>query len=186
MPRTRGTPGLPLSAFAATVETDRPLREAPAREPDAVDRVIAELVARPGRGRRHRQMGVGSLPSAVLESLAGHADLGFHTGMITDGVIGLIERGVVTGASKEIDQGLVITGAALGSRHMYNRLPEFPVEFRPASYTHAPAVLSQLSRWCRSTRRSRSTCSARSAPSCGAACTSAPSAVRSTSAGRPR
>jgi acyl-CoA hydrolase len=55
----------------------------------------------------------------VLGALSGHADLGFHTGMITDGVLGLIERGVATGAKKEIDQGLVITGAALGSTAMY-------------------------------------------------------------------
>src|SRR5207248_11262061 len=56
----------------------------------------------------------------------------------------LVEKGVVTGARKEIDKGLVVTGAALGSAALYNRLKEFPVEFRPASYTHAPAVLSQL------------------------------------------
>ena len=64
--------------------------------------------------------------------------------MITDGVLSLIERGVATGAKKEIDQGLVVTGAALGSAAMYGRLPEFPVEFRPASYTHDPVVLSRL------------------------------------------
>jgi len=88
--------------------------------------------------------GMCALPSAVLRALSGHADLGFHTGMITDGVLSLIERGVATGAKKEIDQGLVITGAALGSAAMYGRLPEFPVEFRPASYTHDPVVLSRL------------------------------------------
>jgi len=144
MPRTRGTAGLPLSAFAAAVETDRPLREAPARAPDAVDRVIADRVAGLVEDGDTLQLGVGSLPSAVLESLAGHTDLGFHTGIITDGVTALVEKGVVTGARKEIDQGLVITGAALGSTSLYNRLREFPVEFRAASYTHAPAVLSQL------------------------------------------
>jgi acyl-CoA hydrolase len=74
----------------------------------------------------------------VLGALSGHADLGFHTGMITDGVLGLIERGVATGGKKEIDQGLVITGAALGSAAMYGRAHEFPVEFRPASYTAPP------------------------------------------------
>ena len=86
MPRTRGSAGLPLSAFAAVVETDRPLREAPARAPDAVDRVIADHVASLVEDGDTLQLGVGSLPSAVLESLTGHTDLGFHTGMITDGV----------------------------------------------------------------------------------------------------
>ncbi|HEY1920583.1 MAG TPA: acetyl-CoA hydrolase/transferase C-terminal domain-containing protein [Streptosporangiaceae bacterium] len=144
MPRTTGTARLPLSAFAATVETDRPLREAPVRAPDAVDRNIGALVAGLVEDGDTVQVGVGSLPNAVLDSLSGHADLGVHTGMITDGVLTLIERGVVTGAKKEIDQGLVVTGAALGSSTMYRRLPTAPVEFRAASYTHDPVVLSRL------------------------------------------
>ncbi len=144
MPRTAGAPVLPLTAFAATVETDRPLREAPAREPDAVDRAIAERVAGLVQDGDTLQLGVGALPAAVLSALSGHADLGIHTGMITDGVLDLIEAGTVTGARKEIDRGLVITGAALGSGALYDRLGRFPVEFRPASYTHAPAVLARL------------------------------------------
>jgi acyl-CoA hydrolase len=64
--------------------------------------------------------------------------------MITDGVLDLVEAGAITGAKKEIDEGLVITGAAIGSSAMYGRLDEFPVEFRPASYTHHPAVLASL------------------------------------------
>ncbi|MCQ4079176.1 hypothetical protein NGB36_00735 [Streptomyces sp. RB6PN25] len=144
MPPTVGADRLPLRAFAATVETDRPLREAPMRAPDAVDRAIAERVAGLVEDGDTLQMGVGSLPNAVLESLSGHVDLGFHTGMITDGVLALIEKGVVTGARKEIDLGLVVTGAALGSVSMYDRLHEFPVEFRAASYTHDPGVLSRL------------------------------------------
>jgi acyl-CoA hydrolase len=144
MPRTAGAPSLPLSAFAATVETDRPLREAPARQPDPADVGIGELVAGLVEDGDTLQVGVGALPNAILSALSGHSDLGFHTGMITDGVLELIERGAVTGAKKEIDTGLVITGAALGSGALYRRLGEFPVEFRPASYTHNPAVLASL------------------------------------------
>jgi acyl-CoA hydrolase len=144
MPRTAGGPRLPLSAFAATVETDRPLREAPAREPDAVDRAIGVLVAGLVSDGDTLQVGVGALPNAILSALSGHTDLGVHTGMITDGVLDLVEAGAVTGAKKEIDQGLVITGAALGSSGMYDKLARFPVEFRPASYTHDPAVLARL------------------------------------------
>jgi acyl-CoA hydrolase len=144
MPRTAGTPRLPLSVFAATVETDRPLREAPAREPDAVDRAIGALAAGLVRDGDTLQVGVGALPNAVLSALSGHADLGIHSGMITDGVLDLVEAGAVTGARKEIDPGLVVTGAALGSSAMYDKLARFPVEFRPASYTHNPAVLARL------------------------------------------
>jgi acyl-CoA hydrolase len=67
-----------------------------------------------------------------------------HSGMITDGILTLIEKGVVTGTRKEIDQGLVITGAALGTASGYDRLASMPVEFRPASYTHSASVLSRL------------------------------------------
>ena len=144
MPRTQGATRLPLSAFAATVETDRPLREAAVREPDAADRVIGELVAGLIEDGDTLQIGVGAVPGAILGALAGHGDLGFHTGMITDGVLDLVERGVATGAKKEIDSGLVVTGAALGSAALYGRLAGSPVEFRPASYTHDPAVLSRL------------------------------------------
>jgi len=144
MPCTVGGPRLALSAFAAVIETDRPLREAPSRPPDPVEVRIAEHVASIVDDGATVQVGVGSLPSAVCESLAGHTDLGFHSGMITDAVLTLIEKGVITGARKEIDPGITVTGAALCSTPGYARLAALPVEFRAASYTHAPPVLSQL------------------------------------------
>jgi acyl-CoA hydrolase len=144
MPATTGADRLPRSAFAAVVETDRPLRQAPVRPVDVVDETIAATVAGLVEDGDTIQIGVGPLPTAVLDALAGHTDLGFHTGMITDGVLTLVEKGVATGARKEIDSGLVVTGAALGSTWLYEGLGSFPVEFRPASYTHAPAVLSRL------------------------------------------
>lgn len=144
MPTTRGTAKLPMSMIAATIETDRPLDEAPGREPDDIDRGIAKHVASLVNDGDTIQLGVGSLPTAVLEALNGHNDLGIHTGMITDGVLDLLELGVVTGARKEIDNNLVVTGAALGSRRLYDQLDEHPIEFRPASYTHAPSILSAL------------------------------------------
>jgi acyl-CoA hydrolase len=144
MPTTVGGPKLPLSAFAAIDETDRPLVEAPTRAPDDVELRIAKQVASIVEDGDTIQIGVGSLPGAVLEALSGHTDLGFHSGMITDSVLTLIEQGVITGARKEIDSGLVVTGAALGTRDAYHRLHKFPIEFRPASYTHAPRVLSEL------------------------------------------
>ena len=144
MPATVGGPRLPLSAFAAVVETDRPLREAPSKPADAVDRAIATNVASIVDDGSTIQIGVGALPAAVLDALAGHADLGLHSGMITDGVLTLVEKGVITGARQEIDPGVVVTGAALCSSDGYRRIGEHPVEFRPASYTHAPAVLSEL------------------------------------------
>jgi acyl-CoA hydrolase len=144
MPRTTGTARIPLDAFAATVETDRPLTESLSREPDDVERSIGKHVATLIEDGDTIQMGVGSLTEAVLAALSGHRDLGVHSGMVTDGVMALVESGVITGSRKEIDPGLVVTGAALGSSRLYERVGQFPVEFRPASYTHAPEVLAQL------------------------------------------
>jgi acyl-CoA hydrolase len=144
MPVTSGTERIPVGRFAATIETDRPLAEAPVKAADDVEQAIAANVAELIADGDTIQMGVGSLPSAVVERLTGHRDLGCHSGTITDAVLRLIDAGVLTGARKEIDPGVVVTGSALGTTALYERLPLLPVAFRPASYTHAPAVLAEL------------------------------------------
>jgi acyl-CoA hydrolase len=146
MPATRGTPGIPLDRFAAVLETDRPLPEAPGRTPDEIDAAIAGHVASLVEDGDTIQTGVGALPAAILDGLSGHQDLGFHSGMLTDGVLRLVGQGVITGRRKEIDAGLVVTGIAIGSAGLYARLDEMPVEFRPASYTHSARVLARFSR----------------------------------------
>ncbi|MDT7707250.1 MAG: hypothetical protein QOG20_2857 [Pseudonocardiales bacterium] len=146
MPATRGTPGIPLDRFAAVIETDRPLPEAPDRSPDEIDAAISTHVAGLVEDGDTIQVGVGSLPAAVLDGLSGHRDLGFHSGMMTDGVLRLVDKGVITGRRKEIDEGLVVTGTAIGSADLYARLGEMPVEFRPASYTHSARVLARFGR----------------------------------------
>lgn len=144
MPVTRGAPTIPLSRFAAAIETDRPLLDAPEREPDAVDRQIAAHVASLVENGDTIQIGVGTLPAAVLSALESHTDLGMHSGMIADDVLRLIDKGVLTGARKEIDTGTVVTGTAIGTSKLYERVGTMPVDFRPASYTHDPAVLTRL------------------------------------------
>jgi acyl-CoA hydrolase len=144
MPATVGTEPVPLERFAATITTDRPLPEDPTRSPDPVDRQIAGHIASLVDDGDTVQLGVGSLGAAVLDALAEHQDLGFHTGMITDALMRLIDKGVATGRYKEVDPGVVVAGTALGSAGLYRRIPELPIRFRPTSYTHTPQVLSQL------------------------------------------
>ncbi|MEJ2889665.1 acetyl-CoA hydrolase/transferase family protein [Actinomycetospora aeridis] len=146
MPRTAGTPGIPRERFAGVVETDRPLAPVPDRVPDAVDAAIAGHVAGLVEDGDTVQIGVGALPTAILAGLSGHRDLGFHAGMLTTGVLRLVEQGAITGARKEIDPGLLVTGTAIGGEELYARVPDLPVLFRPASYTHDPGVLAQLRR----------------------------------------
>ncbi|MDT5391348.1 MAG: hypothetical protein QOE04_4989, partial [Mycobacterium sp.] len=144
MPATRGTPRIPVERFAASIATDRALPEDALRAPGEAERVIAAQIAELVDDGDTLQLGVGSMGTAVIDALTRHEDLGFHTGMITDGLLRLIDKGVVTGRRKEIDTGLVVVGTALGSAELYRRAGDLPVLFLPTSYTHAPQVLSQL------------------------------------------
>ncbi|BBX44782.1 acetyl-CoA hydrolase/transferase C-terminal domain-containing protein [Mycobacterium cookii] len=144
MPSTVGTMRIPLDRFAATISTDRPLAEDPSRAPGATEQRIAARVAELIDDGDTVQIGVGSLGAAVLDALTGHQDLGFHTGMITDGLLRLVDKGVATGSRKQIDPGLIVAGTALGSAELYQRVPDLPARFLPTSYTHSPQVLSQL------------------------------------------
>ena len=93
------------------------------------------------------QTGVGAAPDAILRLLHDRKDLGVHSGMLGDGLVDLIEAGVVTNARKEIDVGVTINGALIGTRRLYdfcNRNPA--IRMTPTSYTHDAAVLGQLSR----------------------------------------
>jgi acyl-CoA hydrolase len=146
MPSTVGSSKIPLHRFAATIETDRPLLEFVAAAASHTEAAIAANVAGLIEDGDTLQLGVGALPSAVLAGLVERSDLGIHSGMISDGVIDLIDRGVITGRAKEIDRGIVVTGAALGSSGLYERIRELDIQFRPASYTHSPETLSQLRR----------------------------------------
>jgi acyl-CoA hydrolase len=145
MPVVAGSPRIPLSRFHATIDTDRPIQEETGRPAGEVDRAIAANIAELVDDGDTVQVGTGSMGAAVFDALAGHSELGVHTGMITDGVLSLIDKGVVTGSRKQIDTGLAVAGTALGSSELYRRAPDLPVLFRPTSYTHAPQTLSRLS-----------------------------------------
>jgi acyl-CoA hydrolase len=135
--------------FDAVVQTSRPLLEAPPVTPGDRERQIAEHVAALVQDGDTIQLGVGALPEAIMHALRGHRDLGVHSGMISDGVLDLIEAGVVTNARKPADRNLTITGAALGSTRLFEALGRREdVVFRPVSYTHAPATLTRVGRLC--------------------------------------
>lgn len=143
-PYVPDAPRIHISRFAGTVETDRPLAQEPVRDPALSDRAIAENIVGLIDDGDTVQVGVGSLGAAVTDALRGHRDLGVHTGMVTDGVMNLIDQGVVTNAVKSIDTGVCVAGTALGSSRLYARAPELPIRFAPTSYTHSPAVLSRI------------------------------------------
>jgi acyl-CoA hydrolase len=135
--------------LTAAVMTSRPLLEAPRAEPGELERTIAAHVASLVRDGDTIQIGVGALPEAIMDELAEHRDLGVHSGMITDGVLDLIEAGVVTNRCKPADTRLTVTGAALGSRRLFDALGEREDAcFAPVSYTHSPRTLASVGRLC--------------------------------------
>jgi acyl-CoA hydrolase len=121
----------------AVVRTSRPLLEAPVVSPGELERRIAGHVAALVEDGDTIQLGVGALPEAILGRLAGHRELRVHSGMISDGVLDLIEAGAVSGG---------VTGAALGSSRLFDALPGVEIVFRPVSYTHSAAVLAGVER----------------------------------------
>ena len=93
------------------------------------------------------QTGVGAVPDTILRLLGDRKDLGVHSGMLGDGLVDLIETGVITNARKEIDAGVSINGALIGTRRLYDFAHRNPaIRMCATSYTHDAAVLAQLSR----------------------------------------
>jgi acetyl-CoA hydrolase len=129
----------------AVVRTSRALPTLPAAKIGEVERQVAAHVAALVPEGATIQLGIGTLPDAVLEALAGHRDLGVHSGMLTGAVLPLVESGAVTNARKPIDRGITVSGILIGDERFYARLHR-NAAFRLAApdYTHSPAVLAQL------------------------------------------
>src|SRR5690606_9891161 len=144
MPRTNGRNALHLSQVAGWCEVDRPLVEAHPAEPDEVDRRIAAQVAERIPDGACIQAGIGSIPNGVLAALRDHRDLGVHTELLSDGVIDLVERGVVTGVRKTRRPTKVVATFALGTRRLYDFLDDNPaVELLPVDWVNDPRIIAQ-------------------------------------------
>jgi acyl-CoA hydrolase len=144
MPRTSGRNALHLSQVAGWCETDRPLVEVTPAVPDDIDRRIAALVAERIPNSACLQTGIGSIPNGVLASLTDHRDLGVHTELLSDGVIDLVERGVITGVHKTRRPTKVVATFCLGTRRLYDFLDTNPaVELLPVDWVNDPRIIAQ-------------------------------------------
>lgn len=140
MPDVADGPRLPVERFEAFVEADQPLiaYDSGRRDPviDAIGARIAGLI----REDDTIQLGLGKMQQAVLEALGDHRDLGFHSGMISDPILPLLERNVFSRG--------VTTGVALGSLALYERIASQPdLRFRPVGETHAIGQLARIERF---------------------------------------
>lgn len=145
VPRTHGDGMVHVSRFAAMTWHEAPLYElAPARALDPAEERIGELVAGMVEDRATLQIGIGSIPDAVLRKLGGHRDLGIHTEMLSEGVIELCERGVVTNRFKAVHRNRSVTGFALGSRRLYDYVDDNPAfAFLDIDYVNEPAIIGR-------------------------------------------
>lgn len=142
MPRTHGDGLVHHSRFTAAVAVDEPLPEhghaVLGDEERAIGRHIAALV----EDGATLQMGIGSIPDAVLAALDGHKDLGVHTEMFSDGVLRLVDSGVINGRRKKVHPGKIVAGFVMGTRRVYDFLDDNPqVAMLDIAYVNDPTVI---------------------------------------------
>jgi acyl-CoA hydrolase len=124
------------------VEVDYPIAEHQPAALGPVEREIGQHVAALVENGATLQLGIGSIPDAVLAALTSHAELGIHSEMFSDGVIDLVERGVVTGAQKRVHPGKLVASFLLGTRRLYDFVDDNPqVAMLGADYVNDTAVI---------------------------------------------
>lgn len=119
MPFSYGDAMIHISRLAAAVEVDAPLVEVPTATPTDVERKIGNYIAELIPDGATLQIGVGGIPNAVLAALSDHKHLGLHTEAMTDGVLPLIESGVIDNSQKAVMPGITVASLALGSKRLY-------------------------------------------------------------------
>jgi len=138
---------IPASAIDVAVQVSRPPASVAAAKIGETDEAIARHCAGYIGDGSVIQTGVGAVPDAILRLLHDRKDLGVHSGMLGDGLVDLFEAGVITNARKEIDRGVTINGALIGTKRLYDFANNNPaIRMTPTSYTHDAGVLGQLSR----------------------------------------
>lgn len=144
MPRTFGANQLHISQVVGWTEVDYPLVEAHSVIPTDADKTIAGYVAERIPDGATIQAGIGGMPNALLGMLKDHRDLGIHTELLSDGVIDLVEAGVITGTRKVLRRGKIVTTLALGSKRLYDFLHEnSSVDFAPVDWVNDPRVIAR-------------------------------------------
>ena len=148
MPRTYGDNQLHGSQIVGWCRGSRGLVEVPPAEPSAEDRKIGELVAERIADGSTLQVGIGSISAGVLEALSGHSHLGVHTELLSDGVMDLVESGVITGSAKKLRRNKIVATFCLGSGRLYEWLnTNAAVELLPVDWVNDPRVIGQEPRF---------------------------------------
>ncbi len=144
MPRTVGGTLVHISQVAGWCESDHPLIEVPPAIPGPKDDAIAALIAERVPNEATIQVGIGAIPNAVLAALSGHENLGLHTELLSDGVIDLVESGVLTGTHKLRRRNKHVATFCLGTRQLYDWLDgNEGIELLGVDWVNNPRIIAQ-------------------------------------------
>jgi acetyl-CoA hydrolase len=150
MPRSLGDSFIHINKIHHIVEHSQPIQELPQVDPntseemlkiyDTIGKNTAELI----EDGATLQMGIGAIPDSVMKYLRDRKNLGIHTEMFSDGIIDLVEEGIVNGEEKSIHRGKIISGFVLGTNRLFRFIDNNPViEFHPQEYVNDPFVIAQ-------------------------------------------
>lgn len=147
MPRTLGDSFIHLSRLHRLVEVDRPLPQVRQGSFDDLQARVGQNVAELVPHGATLQLGIGAIPDAVLAALITHRDLGVHTEMFSDGIVDLVEQGVITGTAKTLHRGKIVAGFCFGTQKLYDFIADNPIiEMHPTEYVNDPFVVAQNER----------------------------------------
>ena len=135
VPRTHGDSFIHLSRIEYAVKWDDALYAVERKQPDAIQLRIGQYVAQLIEDGATLQLGIGAIPDAVLQALSDRHDLGIHTEMFSDGVLDLVERGVITGMRKALDRGKIVASFVIGTQRLMNFIDDNPMKTKCARPT---------------------------------------------------
>ncbi|MEM8566850.1 MAG: acetyl-CoA hydrolase/transferase C-terminal domain-containing protein [Bacteroidota bacterium] len=142
MPRTHGDGLVHINKIDAYVEQDDPIFESHLGQPSEIEHSIGKNVVELIEDGATLQMGIGAIPNAVLSELGHHKDLGVHTEMFSDGILPLVETGVINGRLKKKHPGKIVSSFAIGTRKLYDFMDDNPlVRMLDCSYVNDTAVI---------------------------------------------
>ena len=142
VPRTHGDGVIHIKNIDCAVEVHTPIHTHGITPPSEIEQQIGKHVAELIEDGATLQMGIGNIPNAVLSNLGSHKRLGIHTEMFSDGVLPLVESGVITGEDKEVKTGKIVTCFAVGTQKLYDFVDDNPlVHFKEAGYTNDTAII---------------------------------------------
>jgi len=144
MPRTFGDALVHIKNFDACVEVVEEIHEMKLAAPSEEEVLIGKHIAGIIEDGATLQMGIGGIPNAVLNFLTSHKNLGIHTEMFSDGIVDLVEKGIINGSKKKMNPYKIVSGFAMGTRRLYDFMDDNPeIEMKDITYVNDTAIIRQ-------------------------------------------